>query len=162
MSLGLFWHGHKRFPESAPFDASNPDHVDYIYHGANILASVFRLKEQTREQVQAMLPALVAQDKPWEPSNVKITLDEEKSGPAPVSANPAADEKKAEAAAEEDHAAVARLTAELRALDLSKFKPLVSADFEKVGQQNSGSANRRVEATEQSRSVCPCLTFAPL
>jgi len=109
--------------------------VDYIYHGANILASVFGLKEQTREQVQAMLPALVAQDKPWEPSNVKITLDEEKSGPAPVSAAPV-EEKKPEAVAEEDHAAVARLTAELRALDLAKFKPLVSADFEKVRSEN--------------------------
>lgn len=128
--LGLFWHGHKRFPQSAEFNPEQAEHVDYIFHGANILASVFKIPEQTKDQVRALLPKLAAECKKWAPSNVKITLDEDKNNP-----NPAA-EKKPDTPSEEDHLVVARITHELRQLDLSKFTPLVSADFEKDNDFN--------------------------
>lgn len=126
-SCAQFWHGHKRFPQSTEFNPDQPEHVDYIYHGANILASVFKLPEQSKEAVKAMLPKLVASGRKWEPSGAKISLDGDPSNP---NAN---QEKKPDVPSEEDHAVVARLTHELRALDLAKFTPLVSADFEKVG-----------------------------
>jgi ubiquitin-activating enzyme E1 len=122
--LGLFWHGHKRFPQAAEFNPNQPEHLDYIYHGANILASVFKVPEQTKEQVKAILPKLLAEVKPWAPSNAKIDLSEGKK--------PEEEKDNAPALSEEDSAAVERLTAELRALDLSKFTPLESAEFEKV------------------------------
>jgi len=131
--LGPFWHGHKRFPQVANFDLDNPLHVGYIAHGANILASVFHLPEQSIEQVRALLPKLIAQDKPWAPSDKKIVLDAENNKGQAAAAE---EEKKPENLSDEDAAAVARLTAELRALDLSHFKPLNSAEFEKDNDAN--------------------------
>lgn len=129
--LGLFWHGHKRFPQSAEFSAADATHVAYVYHGANILASVFNIPEQTTAQVVALLPGLLAQVKPWAASDVKIKLDEDKSNP-----KPAAEAEAAETVSEEDHLVIARLTTELRSLDLSQFTALVSADFEKDNDLN--------------------------
>ncbi len=99
--------------------------MDYVYHGANILASVFRIPEQSKEQVRALLPKLIANDVPWQPSGKKIVIDTDKN-------TGQSEEKKEEHVSEEDAAAVPRLTTELRNLDLSKFTPLVSADFEKA------------------------------
>jgi hypothetical protein len=115
--LGLFWHGHKRFPASTEFDINNPAHVDYIYHGANILASVFRIPEQSREQVHAMLPKIFAQDIPWKP---KATLSEKE------------EMDRADACEREDLECVERVTAELRSLDLSMLSCLSSAHFMEV------------------------------
>lgn len=149
--LGLFWHGHKRFPQSTEFNPNQPEHVDYIYHGANILASVFRLPEQSKEAVKAMLPKLMASGRPWAPSNAKISLDGDPSNP-----NANAD-KKPEGPSEEDHALVARLTNELRALDLSKFTPLVSADFEKVRPSDMREHRPNSVAISTSHLIVCCV-----
>jgi ubiquitin-activating enzyme E1 len=130
--LGAFWHGHKRFPQVANFDPSNDAHVEYIYAGANILAHVFGLKEHSKDDVRALLPKLIAADKPWQPSGKKIVLDAENNKGSAA----AEEDKKPESVSEEDHELVGRLTAELRALDLSKFKPLNSTDFEKDDDKN--------------------------
>ena len=58
--LGPFWHGHKRYPRREDFDASNPLHVDFVFHGANILASVFGLKEKSRKDVEKICAGLKA------------------------------------------------------------------------------------------------------
>ena len=106
VDLGPFWHGHKRFPQTATFDPTNSLHVDYLYHGANILATVFGLHEQDREAVLRVVQQLPIP--PYQFTGATVDLsgdgkDDEKKGgeeatPAKASLT------------EDDAAEIARLT----------------------------------------------------
>eukprot|EP00808_Paulinella_micropora_P017451 g78565.t1 len=130
IDLGPFWHGAKRFPSAAEYDVKNPLHVDYIYHGANILASIFGIKQQSRQKVIEVTSKL--KPKSWKFSGAKVDLDEGKEE---------AKDKPAEEAApptvsDEDSVVIKKLTAELKSLSLDKFKKLTAADFEKDDDDN--------------------------
>jgi len=76
LDLGPFWHGHKRFPNIAEFSVDNPEHLDYIYHGASILARTFLLTDVvTREKIKELAAKLKAPA--WKFSGKKVELDEE-------------------------------------------------------------------------------------
>jgi len=125
IDLGPFWHGSKRFPQAAPYNPEEPLHVDLVYHGSCILASIFRLPEPSREEVAKIAKTLKPHE--WKFSGKKVDLDEDKK------------EKKdapAVVVADDDKAVVEALTKELSALDLKEFKPLKAADFEKDDDSN--------------------------
>jgi ubiquitin-activating enzyme E1 len=119
--LGAFWHGAKRFPCDNKFKASNDDHLEFIYHGACVLASVFNITPSSKEEVRALCAGFAVPE--WQPTNKNISLEE--------------DDKKAKAEVnagqEED---VEGLKASLNAMDLSKVAKLTPADFEKDDDTN--------------------------
>jgi len=131
--LGLFWHGHKRFPRSAKVSPDNDALLEFVHAGANILASVFHLPEASKEEVRRLLPKLVEEVPDWKPSGAKIKLDEGKKGGEADESKQADGE---EQPSEEDAETIARLTSELRGLDLAQFKPLNPAEFEKDNDAN--------------------------
>jgi len=124
--LGPFWHGHKRFPQMVEFDANNSEHLDFVFHAANIFASVFKLPEQMdRKAVQEIAAKCVA-DK-WVPSKVTIKEEEDKKE---------GKEEEKHDVSDEDVKKVEELKAILRAVDRSKLKKIVPVDFEKDDDRN--------------------------
>jgi len=70
LDLGPFWHGHKRFPNVAEFSAETPEHLDYVYHGASILARTFNLPDVvTKEKVKEIVSKFKADE--WKFSGKK-------------------------------------------------------------------------------------------
>lgn len=127
--LGPFWHGHKRFPTATEFDPNNEQHLDYIFHGSNILASVFGLKEQTRDQVKQLAAHLKAQ--PWVFSGAVVKLDEDKDKKKDE------ESKQAEPSlSDKDANDIADITSYLQSLDLTQYRKLNPADFEKDDDKN--------------------------
>ena len=131
VDLGPFWHGHKRFPQTANFDPTNASHVDYLYHGANILATVFALPEQDRDAVVRIAQQLPIP--PYQFTGATVDLsgdgkDDEKKGEEPAPAK--------SSLTEDDAVEIARLTAELQRVDTSAIRPLHPADFEKDNDRN--------------------------
>jgi len=126
---GPFWHGHKRFPNTAEFDPANDLHFEYVFAGANILANVFGIPEiKDKAKVRAMCANLKA--KPWVYSGKKVDLDEDKKSE---------EEKKKDASKfvrDEDKEVVESITAYLKALDLKQLKSLKPAEFEKDDDKN--------------------------
>jgi ubiquitin-activating enzyme E1 len=127
IDLGPFWHGHKRFPKALTFNPEEPLHVDFVFHGANILANVFGLPEASRAEVVAIAKTL--QPHEWKFSGKKTDLDEDKKDGKEAKAAPAE-------FVEDDKAAIAALTAELSALNLKEFKALKGTEFEKDNDAN--------------------------
>ena len=126
VDLGPFWHGHKRFPQTATFDPTNPLHVDYVYHGANILATVFGLHEQDREAVVRIAQQLPIPAYQFTGATVDMSGDGKN------------DEKKGEEATpakssltDDDSAELARLTSALLSVNTGGIARLHPADFEK-------------------------------
>lgn len=75
--LGPFWHGHKRFPTPiTQWDSNNNAHVDYIYHGANIMAKVFNLPSITRNETIEIASSI--QPPIWKYSG-SVNVEDEKS-----------------------------------------------------------------------------------
>ena len=134
VDLGAFWHGHKRFPQAAAFDPTNQQHVDYVYHGANILASVFGLHEQEREAVVRAVSSMSVQ--PWQYTGGKVDMsgqegeNKEQDSSAPTSL------------ADEDAQLIEQLTTQLQQLDTNGIKRMKPADFEK-GQPTALTLSRR-------------------
>ena len=123
VDLGPFWHGHKRFPQAASFDPHNAQHVDYIQHGASILAAVFGLPEQDRDSVTRVVSGLSVQ--PWQYTGGRVDMsgqegeEKKEKDTAPTSL------------ADEDAQLIEQLTAQLQQLDTSAIKRMHPADFEK-------------------------------
>ena len=129
VDLGPFWHGHKRFPQSATFDPSNPLHVDYVYHGSNILAAVVGLPEQDRDAVVRIAQSLPIPPYVFTGATVDLSGDgkegeEEKKSEEPPAA--------AHSLSDDDSAELNRLTTALQQLNAAAIKRLHTADFEKV------------------------------
>lgn len=124
VDLGAFWHGHKRFPQAASFDTNNTQHVDYVHHGANILASVFGLHEQDRDTLVRTVSGMSVQ--PWQYTGARVDMSGQEG-----------EEKKAQedsaptSLADEDAQLIEQLTAQLQQLDTTNIKRMQPADFEK-------------------------------
>ena len=128
VDLGPFWHGHKRFPQAAAFDASNAQHVDYIHHGANILAAVFGLHEQDRAATVRTVSGLSVPA--WQYTGARVDM----SGQEGEEKKQAEEEEEAQPSkslADEDAQLIEQLTAQLQQLDTSAIKRMHPADFEK-------------------------------
>jgi len=123
--LGPFWHGHKRFPQAAEFSVEDELHLDYVFHCANILAYVFNLPEQSRAQVASTVSKFTA--KPWSFSGAKVNLDEGKGGEEKPEVKELGDDEANQ---------IASLKSKLSSLDLSKYRKLRPADFEKDDDKN--------------------------
>lgn len=121
--LGPFWHGHKRFPQSAEFSIQDELHLEFVYRCSNILASVFGIGEKSLAEVKAIAQNIPIEE--WKFTGSAVNLSEEKK-----------DEKKSQDAPEEDAEVIARLTEKLISLNLSGFKKLFPADFEKDDDKN--------------------------
>jgi len=125
LDLGPFWHGGKRFPKSLTFDASDAQHVDFVHHGANIIAAIFRLPEGSREDTINATKTMKPHE--WKFSGKKVELEEDKKerkeGAPPAEV------------ADDDKALIAALHKELSDLDLKQFKPLKATEFEKDNDQ---------------------------
>lgn len=143
--LGPFWHGHKRFPQAATFDPNDENHLNYIYHGANILASVFGLKEQDKTTVRGIAQRLQQNIKPWEYTGQTIDLSGQEEGKDKIettttminiesnSSNNNSDYNHTiNPHEEEDAAIVHRLTSRLSSINVSHLSHLHPAEFEKV------------------------------
>lgn len=130
IDLGLFWHGHKRFPNIAAFSVENDLHLDFVFHGAAILASVFGLTAPvTRDQVKKIASALKEWE--WKPSGKKIELDEDKKD------DKKEDKEKPTPEVSEDEASeIKKLIASLKELNVKDYKKLNAADFEKDDDKN--------------------------
>jgi len=159
IDLGPFWHGHKRFPNVSTFSVDNDLHLDFVFHGASILAHIFHLPGTvTRAEVKSIASKLTAPT--WTPSGKKIDVDEEKE-----SKEKKDDEKdKPEAKlSDEDQEEVKKLTSYLKSLDLKEYKKLNSAEFEKDDDKNhhvdfiTAATNLRsynYQIKQSSRSEC--------
>ena len=145
VDLGPFWHGHKRFPQAAEFDPADPLHLDYVYHGCNILARVFGLQEQDKQTVRAIAQQISIP--PYVYTGATVDLSEEEKGEASKRAGSEEKETMADTAAagdssgsgsaaaqaEDEAELIARLTASLHALlDSSSIARLQPTEFEKV------------------------------
>jgi len=125
--LGPFWHGHKRFPRVANFNPNDELHLDYVYAAANIFANVFNIPEvKDREEVRRRAAAIPIPAYVFK--GTKIKLDDEKK-----------EESKEEAPADvsdEDRKVIDEIRKYIDSLDLSKFKKLNAAEFEKDNDEN--------------------------
>lgn len=75
-----FWSGPKRAPKPLEFDIDNPDHLNFIVGGANLLAFIYGLKEQnvSFEDYKKALDAVDVPD--FAPkSGVKIAANEQEA-----------------------------------------------------------------------------------
>jgi len=121
--MGPFWHGHKRYPQPAIFDPNNDLHLEYIYAGANILASVFHLHPvEDREKVRLMAHHLKAPE--YKFSGATVDLSEGKKEAVEEKLN------------DDDNVVIEQLKAELTKIDAAAFKRLAAADFEKDDDTN--------------------------
>jgi ubiquitin-activating enzyme E1 len=128
IDLGPFWHGHKRFPKSLTFNPEEPQQVDFVFHGANVIASIFGIPEGSREEIIAITKRLTPHE--WKFSGKKVELEEDKKERKEGEAAPAPE------VGDDDKVAIQALTKELSELDLKSFKPLKATDFEKDNDAN--------------------------
>lgn len=127
--LGPFWHGHKRFPRVAEFDAKNPEHVQYVFHGAALYAFIFGLYERTEDipkvltlqSVTAIVSKLKAE--PYKKGNVSLDEGKKKKNDD-------------EQISQDDYKEISELTKYLESVDVKKYKKLVPVDFEKDDDTN--------------------------
>jgi ubiquitin-activating enzyme E1 len=135
IDLGPFWHGHKRFPFVADFNADNVEHLDFIYHGTHILARAFNIPETvTKEKVKELVSKLKAPE--WKFSGKKIELDEENKENKDKEAKEKEEKKKEPELSDDDAEEVKKLIAHLRTLDLKDYKKLRAEEFEKDDDKN--------------------------
>lgn len=127
VDLGPFWHGAKRFPRAVAFDPKNDDHLEFIYHGACILASVFSIDIPSKDAVLQLCEKLVMPT--WQPSDVEINMDEDNKKKSD-------DGNAAAQVSETTQDAVKQLKEYLSSADLSQVTNLFPADFEKDDDTN--------------------------
>jgi ubiquitin-activating enzyme E1 len=126
--LGLFWHGHKRFPQIAEWDPNNETFTNFVFHSTNILVNqVFELKTNVDEaSIKKLCQAFKASD--WVFSGGEIELEEdEKDG---------GEEKKQVDLDDAEVKELAKLKEELNALDIKTIAQMKPADFEKDDEKN--------------------------
>jgi len=122
--LGPFWHGHKRFPRAAEFDVKVPEHLNYVFHGANLYAFIFGLGECFDPKVIADIAQKLKAPK-WSPSKKTIKLEEDKK------------EEKTNEISEADEKEKEELRNFLSTLEISKYKDKITAvEFEKDVDEN--------------------------
>lgn len=117
--MGPFWRGHKRFPQAVSLDMKDDMQADYVWHATCIFCDIFDLKNPTRDESSAIAGGLSVAD--WKDSGVKVALDDEKGG-----------------AADDDEELVAKIKADLRALDMTSLsnQKVTPTDFEKDDDTN--------------------------
>ncbi|CAH2352326.1 ubiquitin-activating enzyme E1 1 [[Candida] railenensis] len=74
-----FWSGPKRAPTPLIFDSNNEDHLDFIIGGANLLASIYGLKEESNADPVEYYKKVISQTviEPFTPrSGVKIQAND--------------------------------------------------------------------------------------
>eukprot|EP00478_Filoreta_tenera_P000592 GABV01000597.1.p1 GENE.GABV01000597.1~~GABV01000597.1.p1 ORF type:complete len:400 (-),score=152.82 GABV01000597.1:17-1132(-) len=123
---GAFWSGSKRFPSALDFDVENDDHFSYIFNFANLVLFAMHEAPKTPGEIRNALKGL----KPpvYKAKDIKSAVESEEAGED--------DGKTATMDDDEDATAVTTIKAYLKGLDLSKFKPLQVADFEKDDDTN--------------------------
>jgi len=142
--LGPFWHGHKRFPSSVEFDATNPLHTDYLYHGSCILASVFGITtELSRDSIIAIAKDLASKTPAWQYAGGKVDMsgqagEEKKSEEAAAAAAPAAAAASSTSSIvnDEDEKLIDQMSRQILSMNLEEFRTLVPAEFEKDVPEN--------------------------
>lgn len=129
--LGPFWHGHKRFPNAAHFIRDDPLHIDFVYHGANIMCSVFKLSPLTRQQVHDIAGKLKADD--WKFSGVDAEISKQNDN---NNSDSSSSSSSSVMVPPDDRALVSELTQYLSTLELLSFQKLNAQDFEKDVDEN--------------------------
>jgi len=126
--LGPFWHGHKRFPQIAEWDASKDDYVQFIYHATAILAEqVFELGSKCEESdIKKICQRLEAAE--WKLSGGKMDVNEDEKDDK--------EETKDVEWGDEDMKELEQLRADLDAVNLSNVSGFKPADFEKDVDSN--------------------------
>ena len=126
-----FWSGPKRAPTAVTFDASNPQHINFIVPAANLIAVALGLPE-CRDVTKITDMAATAEVAAYVQKTVKIE-EEKKDGAQPAQPQPAAPE-----AIEDDKATIEKLMVELEGIVKSGVtKEGVSpAEFEKDDDSN--------------------------
>lgn len=123
--LGPFWHGHKRFPQAAEWNAEKDVYITFVYHSANILANqVFNLPVIDKATIKKMCADYVAPE--WKLSEESIDVDEDKDEE---------EEKEPTEVAADDLELAKKVKEELKAIDVTNLK-LKAADFEKDDAKN--------------------------
>ncbi len=126
--MGPFWHGHKRFPKVATFDSKDPAHVDYVYQGACLYASIFGIPTFdartdkhlfTPEMAQSIVSKLKAE--PYKKGNVQLE-EKKKTGEEQIS--------------QDDYVEIDKLSKYLSGVDVQKYGKIVPVDFEKDDDSN--------------------------
>lgn len=127
--LGPFWHGHKRFPQIAEWDASKDDYVQFIYHATAILAEqVFELGSKCEESdIKKICQRLVAAE--WKLSGGKMDVNEDEK-------DDDKEETKDVEWGDEDMKELEQLRADLDAVNLSNVSGFKAAEFEKDVDSN--------------------------
>jgi len=122
--IGLFWTGHKRFPQVPDFNLDNALVVDYLYAAANLFAFNFNLEPvrnrnkflQLCTNAKLVLPA-------WQPRKVDVSEEN-------------ADDSKKNDITEEQEKLIAELIKYLQNIDRKKLKAMKETEFEKDDDTN--------------------------
>jgi len=124
--LGPFWHGHKRFPQAAEWNAEKDVYITFVYHSANILAKqVFNLPDVVdKETIKKMCAEYTAEE--WKLSEDAIDVDEDKDEE---------EEKDPGEAKADDLELAKKVKEELKGVDVKNLK-VKAADFEKDDANN--------------------------
>lgn len=122
--IGLFWTGHKRFPQVPEFKLDNQLVVDYLYAAANLFAFGFNIP-QVRDRKAFVEHCQKA----------KLTLSEWKPQKVEVNEDNSADSKKNDANEEQDKR-VEEFINWLKKVDRSKLHKMKESEFEKDDDTN--------------------------
>lgn len=130
IDTGPFWHGHKRFPQVAEWDANKDEYVKFFFHSVNIMIDqIFDLKTPVDEAIiKKKLGEITVPE--WVLSEEKIDMDEDEKEET---------EEKKETPVEigdDEEKELEALRAKLQALDASAVTKLKAADFEKDDAKN--------------------------
>jgi ubiquitin-activating enzyme E1 len=123
LDLGLFWTGQHRFPQGADFDIENELHLGFLLNTANLYAFMFGVPH-VREPAafKAAFNELKLSAPAWTPPASKVDVKDLKE-----------DKKEA---SDDEMTRVRSLLEEFKALDVTRYKALNEAEFEKDDDKN--------------------------
>lgn len=122
--IGLFWTGHKRFPQVPEFNLENPLVIDYLLAASNLFAFSFGIP-QVRDRKQFLTHCI----------NAKLLLPEWKPQKVEVNEDNTEDNKKNDVN-EDQEKLVAEIVKHLKNIDRNKLKKMIETEFEKDDDTN--------------------------
>jgi len=132
IDLGPFWTGKQRFPSAATLNLDDHLQFAFLFNTANLYAFMLNVPQVRDEAVfKTKATEMKLAHPKWTPpaKAVDLSTEDKKKGEEKK------DEKKG-AEVDEEQAAIHRLLEEFKGLDVTKFKPLQEAEFEKDDDTN--------------------------
>jgi len=121
--IGLFWTGHKRFPQVPEFKLDNPLVIEYLFAASNLFAFGFgisQVRDRTQFHHHCIKANLLLPE--WKPQKVDVSEDNE--------------DTKRNDKNEEQEKLIEEYIKYLKSVDRSKLKKMIETEFEKDDDTN--------------------------